>query len=144
MWVKSKCLEFPYSTEEIFRSPNNVKSVQSHNSNRWMKFNMDGTSSRGSSYVGISGILRASDGTVEVRFSISTRVADSNKVELMAIIEAFYIFEKSLYNNYYKLWIESNSMNAAYWMNNSEEVPWRLREWIVSMETLQKNSSNEE
>lgn len=75
---------------------------------------MDGASSRGSGDAAIGGILRDSYGTISIRFSKSLGLTDSNKAKLMAIREVFHIFCKSSYYNRYKLWIESDSMNAVY------------------------------
>ena len=103
-----------------------------------LKFNVDGAARGQPGEAGIGGVLRDENGSTRLVFSKSIGLADSNMVELLAIKEAFLIFSASDWVNEKELLIETDSRNAAKWVNDPASVPWRFRQTIFQIEGYKK------
>lgn len=84
-------------------------------------------------------MLRDSDGRVKAIFSKTIGVGDASLAEVRAIMKAFLIFAASKWSQTHKLIIESDSKNAFKWINGPFGSPWRLRKWIMHVESPTRN-----
>ncbi|EOX92775.1 Uncharacterized protein TCM_001655 [Theobroma cacao] len=84
---------------------------------------------------GMGGVLRTDKGSMLLIFSKSVGVTDSNAAELMALLEGFQIIA-ALIGQEQNISFESDSYNAATWVLNSQQVPWRLRSLVMKIERL--------
>lgn len=104
----------------------------------FMKFNVDGAASGCPGEAGIGGILRNSVGETKMMFSKAIGRGDANLAEVLAIRQAFMMFAASNWNESHFLVIESDSFNAVSWIKSPSQAPWRMRKWILQIETLKR------
>ncbi|EOY19326.1 Uncharacterized protein TCM_044395 [Theobroma cacao] len=139
IWSEVKWSEMIESYEDIYRRPSLVsiapkqkpareKSMWEAPSLGWVKFDVDGASTRNPNQTGIEGIVRNYKGDILLRFSKSMGVCDANCAEIMAVREAFILFTKILRQTHLNLWIESDSTNVIRWLKDLLKTPWRHRQ----------------
>ncbi|EOX99225.1 Uncharacterized protein TCM_007835 [Theobroma cacao] len=96
-----------------------------------LNFNVDGAARGNLREFGIGGVLKDDQGRILVTFSKSIGVRNANRVELLALKEAFFIFMASKWAFSHYLLIESDSLITVKWSNCPSVTPWRLRKHIL-------------
>lgn len=66
-------------------------------------------------------------------FSKRVRIRDSNKAEVLAILEVLGIFSRSFHM---KLIVESDSFNAVSWVTKDDCKPWKLHFYFNKIKDL--------
>lgn len=88
-----------------------------------LKFNVDGGAKGKPGQACIGGALRDEKGAVLCMFCKSIEIRNSNKAEVLAILEALRIFSRSFQR---RLIVESNSYNAISWVGSDKGKPLKL------------------
>ncbi|OMO87312.1 hypothetical protein COLO4_20696 [Corchorus olitorius] len=100
----------------------------------YLKFNVNGSARGQLGSAGIGGVLRDDCRNIKLFFSKHIGEANLNKVELLAIKEAFLFF--CALDNYNNKGLITISSNVVHWSNNPESCPWILRRIIMQIESL--------
>ncbi|WRX10455.1 Ribonuclease H domain - like 6 [Theobroma cacao] len=66
-------------------------------------------------------------------------MGDANLTEVRAIKEDFLIFSASQWASTHVLIVESDSKIVVKCVNNPNEAPWKMRKWILHIESLKKS-----
>lgn len=88
-----------------------------------MKFNVLGASRGKPGPAGLLGVLRNCKDDILFLFSKNVGINESNEVEVLARLEALWLFSLSFQT---KLIVESDSDNVVMWVSSLISKPWRL------------------
>lgn len=93
-----------------------------------LNFNVDGAAREKPDLASIGRVLRNSEGFVSGMFSKHTGSMESNKAEVLAILEAIWMFAASSLTS--RLVVESDSLNAISWVLSSVARPWSFQFYL--------------
>ena len=99
-----------------------------------LKFNMDGATREKPDLASIGGVLRNSEGFVSGMFSKHIGSRESNEAEVLANLEAIWMFASSSLTS--RLVVESDSLNAISWVLSSAARPWRFQFYLNEIRAL--------
>lgn len=87
-----------------------------------MKFNVLGASRGKPGPAGLLGVIRNCKDDILLLFSKNVRINESNEIEVLALLEALWLFSLSFQA---KLIVESDSDNVVIRVSYSISKPWR-------------------
>ncbi|GMJ13841.1 hypothetical protein like AT4G29090 [Hibiscus trionum] len=133
-WAKCKWPNAIASLSDFRRMPNEARVLPTPTgrpksgsweppSNGWMKFNVDAAVKWSFGSAGIGGVLRNQDGVILLKFSKHIGRNNPTMAELLGIVEACEIYERSSWGAAHPVLIESDSSLAVKWINNNDDAP---------------------
>nr|CCA66140.1 hypothetical protein [Beta vulgaris subsp. vulgaris] len=142
-WIKGWCDEFPYSPNDVLRSPscliwNGANSLMQYPKlqpcpivwtppiENFLKWNVDASANPLLSTSAMGGVLRNSQGNFMCLFSSPIPFMEINCAEILGIYRAVKISISSDCIKEKNLIIESDSANAVSWCNQDEGGPWNM------------------
>ncbi|XVE55252.1 hypothetical protein DITRI_Ditri03aG0144400 [Diplodiscus trichospermus] len=84
----------------------------------------------------IGGVLRDHLSNYKLIFSKSVGSIDSNLAEIMAAMEAVFLFSRSDWVRTHKLILETDPINVVKWLTDPQSTPWRMRRYVAHISNL--------
>ena len=99
---------------------------------------MDGAAKGKPGPVGVGSVLRNYKGDVLYMFSKNVGNKDSNKADVIAILEALKVFVQLFRVSSV---VESDSANAIHWVSNLDGSPWKFHFLLSKIKALSSSGA---